>query len=412
MRSATFSSIIVGFGALRANPLRTFLATLGIIVGAAALVAVLALGDGMARFGRQQLSQTTDVQAVVIQPILTRTIDGQEYPLDDYLVFSAADGLDARRSITDVEGSALNVSGSATLVGPTGNVDTATVNATLPQADSVFRSGFARGHYFTEMQAESNAPVVVLSHALALRLGGASPENLVGQEVRVRERKRTVVGVLAGIEEETHGAAFIPLEGIADALEPTPRPRAPTLILKAASIEQVAAVQRGAEEWLEKRFGDWKRKARISTQARRLEQAAQAMMVFKLFMGAITGISLLVGGIGIMNVLLASVTERTRELGIRKAIGARQRDLLVQFLAESVAIAGAGSLIGVALGLVSAFALTGIIRANTQAQIYAGVSWGTVTVAALSAIIVGLGFGLYPALRAARLSPIEAIRHE
>jgi putative ABC transport system permease protein len=136
------------------------------------------------------------------------------------------------------------------------------------------------------------------------------------------------------------------------------------------------------------------------------------MQVAKLVMGAITGISLLVGGVGIMNVLLAAVVERTREIGIRKAVGARRRDILVQFLSESVAIAGAGSLLGVILGLAGAFAATAIIRARTEATLYAAFTWSSASVSALAAIVVGLAFGFYPALRAARLSPIDAIRHE
>jgi putative ABC transport system permease protein len=148
------------------------------------------------------------------------------------------------------------------------------------------------------------------------------------------------------------------------------------------------------------------------TNTERARQARQGALVFKIFMGAITGISLLVGGIGIMNVLLASVVERTREIGIRKATGARPRDVMIQFLAESVTITGAGSFLGVALGLTGAFGVTAIIRAQTRAPMYAAFTWGTVAVAVLAAAIVGVAFGIYPALRAASLSPIEAIRHE
>ena len=150
----------------------------------------------------------------------------------------------------------------------------------------------------------------------------------------------------------------------------------------------------------------------VATNTARARQARQAVLVFKLAMGAITGISLLVGGIGIMNVLLASVAERTREIGIRKATGARHRDILGQFLAESVAITGAGSVAGVLLGLGLAFGVSAIIRAQTRATIYAGFTWGTVAVAVAASVTVGLGFGMYPALRAARLAPIDAIRHE
>jgi putative ABC transport system permease protein len=149
-----------------------------------------------------------------------------------------------------------------------------------------------------------------------------------------------------------------------------------------------------------------------ASSAMRLDQAQQAIMVFKMVMGAFAGISLVVGGLGIMNVLLAAVTERTREIGIRKATGARQRDILVQFLSESVAITGAGSVLGVLLGLAGAFGITAAIRASSDAPVYAALSWETVVVAATVSVVVGLAFGTFPALRAARLSPIAAIRHE
>jgi putative ABC transport system permease protein len=121
----------------------------------------------------------------------------------------------------------------------------------------------------------------------------------------------------------------------------------------------------------------------------------------------------LVGGIGIMNVLLSSVTERTREIGIRKATGAQDRDIHLQFLAESVAISGVGSAIGLVIGIAGAFGITsGIRRFSNAPFLSASLSWSTVLVAVLAAVIVGLVFGTYPARRAARLSPIDAIRHE
>jgi putative ABC transport system permease protein len=143
-----------------------------------------------------------------------------------------------------------------------------------------------------------------------------------------------------------------------------------------------------------------------------VEQLTQALLVFKILMGAITGVSLLVGGVGIMNVMLAAVIERTREIGVRKAMGARNRDILVQFLAESVAITSTGAAMGVLLGLGIAFLAAAIMRLQTQAPVHAAVTLSTVLVAAVASVIVGITFGLYPALRASRLSPIDAIRHE
>ncbi len=138
----------------------------------------------------------------------------------------------------------------------------------------------------------------------------------------------------------------------------------------------------------------------------------QGILIFKMLMGAFTAISLIVGGVGIMNVLLASVLERTREIGIRKAIGARRRDILVQFLVESITIASVGSALGVAMGLAGAFIVTAVIRARTEAHLVAAVSWQTLAVSAAASIVVGLVFGTYPALRASRLAPIDAIQSE
>jgi ABC-type antimicrobial peptide transport system permease subunit len=127
---------------------------------------------------------------------------------------------------------------------------------------------------------------------------------------------------------------------------------------------------------------------------------------------AFTAISLIVGGIGIMNVLLASVAERTKEIGVRKAAGARRRDIIVQFLAESVVISMAGAIVGAILRIAGAYLVTYIMRSQTMAQVYAAVTWQTLAVAMGAATLVGLIFGTYPALKAANLSPVDAMRYE
>jgi ABC-type antimicrobial peptide transport system permease subunit len=185
------------------------------------------------------------------------------------------------------------------------------------------------------------------------------------------------------------------------------------IVIAAKRLEDLPAIQKTTESWLAQHYpDDWKKHAKIMSYAEESARMRDNMVLFKILMAAITGVSLVVGGVGIMNVLLASVTERTREIGVRKATGARNKDLLAQFLSESVAIAGMGSVLGTLLGIAVATLVASIMRAKTEAHVYAGFSFSTLMVAVSAPVIVGIAFGIYPALRAARLSPIEAIRHE
>ena len=408
------ASLSIALGTLRANPLRTILSTLGIVIGAGALVAVLTLGDGMERFGRQQLATTTDLQSVVIEPRTAEIIDNQAYPIDNYLVLGRADAESLLARLPQVTAVLLSLSGAAPMGDSGATADTVMVQATLPTHAAVLKRALVAGRYFTAAEAAADAPVAVTSFGLGTSIGDGEASAAIGRSVKLRGQTREVVGVMAAAGgPESVPTVYVPLEAAGAVLAPTPRPRAPTMVLQAARVEDVRSVREGVEQWLGARVGvDWGRKARVHTNLQRVDQAERAILAFKLFLGAITGISLLVGGIGIMNVLLASVTERTREIGVRKAVGARRRDLLAQFLLESVAISGVGSLLGTLLGLGGAFGVTAIIRRQVDVPVYAALSWSTLVVAAAAAILVGVVFGIYPALRAARLSPIEAIRHE
>jgi putative ABC transport system permease protein len=262
----------------------------------------------------------------------------------------------------------------------------------------------ASGRWFTAEELQDGRRVAVISASLA--------ELIEGDSLVLEGHRWDVIGVLPAQPGDTLLRITVPVSSAAGAMVPSEWPRAPTLLVKATDIAEVEAVRTRVERWLAAQNPAWPRGVTVTTNAARTRQTRQAVLVFKLAMGAITGISLIVGGIGIMNVLLASVAERTREIGIRKATGARHRDILGQFLAESVAITAAGSIVGVLLGLGGAFAITAIIRAQTRATMYAAFTWGTVAVAVVASVSVGLLFGMYPAMRAARLSPIDAIRHE
>ena len=206
--------------------------------------------------------------------------------------------------------------------------------------------------------------------------------------------------------------AFAPIRGGVGMLGGARGPLVPTLRLKARSIEAVDTVRAATEDWLAARYGRRLSKLRIEVGTQRLENTRQAILLSKLLLGVLVAFILAVGGIGIMNVLLAAVAERTREIGIRKAVGARARDIQAQFLVESVTVTGAGSALGFAVGVVLALVSTAVFRAVTEAEIYPVFEPTTALLAALSAVTVGLVFGTYPARRAARLSPVDAIARE
>lgn len=288
------------------------------------------------------------------------------------------------------------------------------VFATLPATAVIQDHRLSAGRYLDEDDVRQRRPVAVVNARLAALLASPDDGPLVGTRISLNDSAVTVVGVLEGPSDSTaQPVALIPVTAASGVLSVTAAARPPLLLVKAATIEAFGDVRTRSEQWMDERFADWRARLTIGTSAGRLAQVRQGMLLFKLFMGAITGISLVVGGIGIMNVLLAAVAERTREIGIRRAVGARGRDVLLQFLAESVAITGAGSAVGAALGLAAAFGITAIIRAQADnIRLEAAFTWGTIGLAMIAAVCVGLAFGLYPALRAARLPPIDAIRHE
>ena len=405
------SAVRVGLSTLQANPLRTSLSTLGVIIGVASLVAVLAVGDGLEKFVRTQIERTTDLQSIGISSRSSDEVDGISIPRTDVLQLTLGmrDSLAAALSVpTDV---VLTNRGAARLSGGkiTGNA-AVLLFGTMAAGFSPNMELLA-GEKFSAQSVARGERVALVSETVAKALTGADAAGAIGQVARFGDADFTVIGVIKEDGGDPRRAAIIPWTTLGEAA-PTSLSRSPAMTVRVHDAAQIAAAVKEIEAFM-KRYGPpGERYAVEAYPELRLEQVKQGIMLFKLTMGTFAGIALIVGGIGIMNVLLSAVIERTREIGIRKACGARNRDVMTQFLSESVAVSGFGAIMGAVLGLAGAFGATAVMRRMTEATIYAAFTWKSLFAAALVAVVIGLIFGTYPALRAARLSPVDAMRNE
>jgi putative ABC transport system permease protein len=404
----------VGADSLRANPTRTVLATTGVIIGVAALVAAFAITDGVDVWSRALITRESSVQDVAITPRTHLVVRGRSQPIHGYPIFRSEDADRAAAEVPGALRAALMMNGTA----PVEYLDQrATALLTLSSSGLADFTGLelGAGRYFSTTEDAHGAPVVVLGHRLAQELAGEHDALwLVGRSIRVGGLRREVIGILAppSTGDEPDLVAFAPFRGGSALLDATSTTRVPTLRLKARSIEAVDTLRENALNWLAERYGRDVDKFDISVGTERLENTREAMLLSKLLLGLLAGLILAVGGIGIMNVLLAAVIERTREIGIRKAVGARPADIQAQFLVESVTVTGVGSAIGFVVGLVIASAGTAVFRQWARAPIYPVLHISTALFAIGAAVVVGLVFGTYPARRAARLSPVDAIARE
>jgi len=395
--------------AMGANRLRTLLTMLGMVIGVGAVVLMMAIGQG-AQYSVAQTISSMGSNIFVVLSGFTSTggvrSGGGNAPTLTVADANAIAELDGVDTVAPVHW------GSIQMVYGANNWNT-WVQGTTPAYLDARSWPLADGTAFTDSDVRAATRVALIGQTVAQNL--FADENPVGKTFRVGQAPFTVLGVLAPKGQNLDGRdqddlVVMPVSTAQRRVFGTPFPGSVRQILvKASSAEAMPPVEKSMEALLRQRHR-LREGADNDFTIRNLtavaDTAAETTRVMSLLLGAIASVSLLVGGIGIMNIMLVSVTERTREIGIRMAIGARERDILAQFLLEAIIISVIGCAIGLLLGV------GGALLVNRLAKMVVVVPGGSVLAAFAVAAGVGIFFGFYPAKKAARLDPIEALRYQ
>lgn len=400
----------IALRALRVNKMRSFLTMLGIIIGIAAVIAMMAVGSGASYVISQQISSIGSNIIMILPGSVTsgglRTGSGgvQTLTTDD-----------ARALQTEAPSVALaapTVRGSGQIVYGNQNWSTQLLGTT-PEMFEIREWPVISGRHMTASDVDGAAKVCLLGQTVALQLFGA--EDPIGKMVRIRKVPFVVVGVLEPKGQSPQGTdqddvVFIPFRTAKTKLFGSQFPKSVGAILvKARDKELLSSAEEEIVTLLNQRHRiteDKESDFTVRNLSEMLAVAEKSAKAMSLLLGAVASISLIVGGIGIMNIMLVSVTERTREIGIRMAIGAKRQDILLQFLTEAVLLTVLGGLIGVAIGTAGATLVSRLLAWPTL------ISPLSITIAVLFSGAVGIFFGFYPARKAANLNPIEALRYE
>jgi putative ABC transport system permease protein len=406
------SSMRIAFRALRMNKLRSGLTMLGIVIGVAAVIATVAIGSGATQRIQEQIASVGS-NLIIVSPGST-TSSGLRLGSGNAVTLSEADAKDLAAQCPDIALATPTVRGGAQVVFENNNWATIIFGIT-PDYLTIRDLSVADGATFSQQDVIGATKVALLGKTVANNLfGDADP---IGQTIRIKRVPFIVAGVLTAKGQSSSGqdqddVILLPIstakrkvigskQANADAVD--------TIMMQAKSSNQMQAAQDEAEALLRQRHHLSPTEA-DDFSIRNLQEifAAQeaSSSIMSLMLAGVASVSLIVGGIGIMNIMLVSVRERTREIGLRQAVGAKVRDILTQFLVEAVTLSIAGGFVGIVLGIGASALVSRLAGWNTV------VGPGAVALAVFFSALVGIGFGYYPARKAAYLDPIEALRSE
>lgn len=393
---STSEAFRVAVGALRANRLRSALTMLGVVIGVAAVVLMIAIGTGAKQEVEQQV-EALGSNIIVVTPnrgMLGSTVAATELTLSDIDVLGRVAGDDRRVAVSVASGEEVAVGQRKTFVSVNG------VNENVP---NVFRLPVARGEYINSSDVDTRSRVAVLGYTVVHRVfGDVDP---LGRQVSIAGVRFRVIGVFAkigktfGIDRDTE--VHIPVTAAQQLFGVD---RIDGLAVKAPRAEDVQPLQHRLVGALQAKYDG----ARFSsiTQTQILGVIGRILGLMTLVLAAVAAISLVVGGVGVSNIMLVSVRERTREIGLRKALGAQQRVILQQFLIEAVLLCVIGGVLGIGLGVGAS------LLVSTVSPLPTIIAWWSPVLAFAVSAAVGIFFGVAPARRAARLDPVVALRTE
>jgi putative ABC transport system permease protein len=398
------STIIIALRALRRNKLRSILTALGIIIGVGAVIAMVSIGNGAKAQVEAQVANLG--QNVVTVFAGSFTGGGMRGGWGSATTLSVDDALAIEAEVSNIAGVSPEVRDRNQILANGLNWNTQVLGES-PDYPQIRSWKIAQGAVFTEQDVRSVGKVAVIGKTVADQLFPDGEP--VGQSIRIRNIPFKVVGVLDAkgfnlFGQDQDDVVIVPYTSHMKRL--SRRTSINSIMIQASSADMIERVQRDITELLTQRRNGKEPDFTVRSQVELAQTATATTRTMTVFLGVTAGISLIVGGIGIMNIMMVSVTERTREIGIRLAVGAHGRDVLLQFLIEAIILSSMGGIIGILLGVVSSQLVSYFLHWPVLISTF----W--VVVSFVVSAAVGMFFGFYPARQAAQLDPIDALRYE